>query len=173
MNIEEIKKKAIQEISGAKSLKELERIRIKYLGREGELNKVLKSLKNLTLEEKREVSPKANKLKDELLELVSEKQTKLVKENKVLIDATKPGKRIQSGHLHPLTKIEQEICDIFRSMNFSVVDGPEVENEYYNFDALNIPPNHPARDEWDTFWISKAKIPERVYFLELILHRFK
>ena len=165
MNIEEIKKKATQEISSVKNLKELEKIRVKYLGREGELNKVLRSLKNLSLEEKREVSPKANKLKDELLELISEKQTGLEKKNKVLIDATKPGKRIQSGHLHPLTKIEQEVCDIFRSMNFSVVDGPEVENEYYNFDALNIPPNHPARDEWDTFWISKDKNPKKSLLL--------
>jgi phenylalanyl-tRNA synthetase alpha chain len=165
MDLGKIKEKAIKEIGEVKSLEELDNVRVFYLGRKGELNKVLRSLKDLSLEEKKETGPKANALKNELSQLISEKQSSLEKEKSSDFDVTKPGSRMETGHLHPLTRVEREIFDIFRSLNFSVINGPEVENEYYNFDALNIPPGHPARDMWDTFWISKNSDSKKSFLL--------
>jgi len=154
--IEEIKKSAFQEAEAAKNPDDLERVRIKYLGRKGKLTEVLRSLKDLSLEERRKIGPLAQKLKMELEKLFQEKTKKLQTTNYKLqtgLDITKPAKRIETGHLHPLSKIEEEIRQIFLTMNFSVVEGPEMEDEYHNFDALNIPKEHPARDAWNTFWI--------------------
>lgn len=165
-SLKEIREKALKEISGAKTLEDIDKIRVSYLGRKGELNEVLKSLKDLPLEEKKKTGPEANKLKDELSELIDKKKEEIENSGGGFnLDVTKPGERVKTGHLHLLTKVEREICDIFRSMNFSIIDGPEVESEYYNFDALNIPPGHPARDMWDTFWISKNKDPKKSLLL--------
>ena len=156
IRIEEIKKLALKDTEKAKDLQDLEAIRIKYLGRKGELTKILRSLKDLPIEKRRQVGPQAQQLKKELEEKIDEKQNKLSTFNlqsSTKIDITKPGHKIKLGHLHPLTKIEEEIRHIFLSMNFSVLEGPEIETEYYNFDALNIPQDHPARDGWNTFWL--------------------
>jgi len=157
-NIQQIKKSAFNDIETAKDLQELERIKIKYLGRKGELNQILRSLKDLPIEQRRQIGPLAQKLKKELEEKIRQKSQELTLCDsrfaiRQKIDITKPGKKIKLGHLHPLTKIEEEVRRIFLAMNFSVVEGKEIETEYYNFDALNIPPNHPARDAWDTFWL--------------------
>ncbi len=155
-NIQEIKNSVIKYIEDAKDLKNLEQIRIKYLGRKGELTKVLRSLKDLSLKERRQTGPLAQRVKKELENLFGEKADELKTKSHKLkagIDITKPGHKIKIGHFHPLSKIEEEIRHIFLSMNFSVVEGPEIENEYYNFDALNIPKDHPARDGWNTFWL--------------------
>jgi phenylalanyl-tRNA synthetase alpha chain len=118
----------------------------------------LRSLKDLSLEQRKIIGPKAQQLKQELDKLISLKKEDLEKRNLIpKIDLTKPGKRLKLGHLHPLTLVEQKMRQIFSGMNFSVVDGPELENEYYNFDALNFPPNHPAREMQDTFWIKQEK----------------
>lgn len=161
MNLEELKEKAIEEINNSSTFQELEKTRVKYLGRKGELTKILRSLKNLSLEEKRRFGPVANALKRELFMLVERKKEDLeTKKAEEKFDLTKPGKRIKRGHLHPLTIISREVREVFTSLNFSIVEGPEVEEEYYNFDALNIPPDHPARDMWDTFWLrGNRKIP--------------
>ncbi|MFA5134071.1 MAG: phenylalanine--tRNA ligase subunit alpha [Patescibacteria group bacterium] len=154
--IGEIKKLALELIEKAKDSKELENLEIKFLGRKGELTQVLRSLKDLAIEERREIGPLAQKLKNEVDGLIKEKIKDFQASSskfKSKIDITKPGKKIAGGHIHPLNKIEKEIRDIFLSMNFSVVEGPEVETDYYNFDALNIPKDHPARDAWDTFWL--------------------
>lgn len=159
--IEEIKKFALELIEKAKDLKELEKLEIKFLGRKGELTQILRSLKDLTIEDRREIGPLAQKLKKEIEKVFSEKIKKLQTLSFKLqtkIDITKPGKKIAGGHIHPLNKIEKEIREIFLSMNFSVVEGSEVETDYYNFDALNIPKDHPARDAWDTFWL---KTPDK------------
>lgn len=92
-------------------------------------------------------------MKLELEELIEKKEKELSTKGGKRLDVTKPGKKVALGHLHPLTKIDKEIRDIFSSINFTIVDGPELEDEYHNFDALNIPADHPARDMWDTFWI--------------------
>ena len=153
--IEEIKNRAENEIKNCADLKSLEDIKIKYLGRKGELNQILRSLGDLSLEEKKVIGPKAQALKNELDALFESKKNEfLSKKSRNSLDVTRPGKKIKIGHLHPLTIIENEIIDIFKSMSFSIIDGgPEVETEYYNFDALNIPKNHPAREMHDTFWL--------------------
>lgn len=154
--INEIKNRAENEIKNCADLKSLEDIKIKYLGRKGELNQILRSLGDLSLEEKKVIGPKAQSLRTELDTLLDNKRIELSsKKSRNSLDITRPGKKIKIGHLHPLTIIENEITDIFKSMNFSVIDGGrEVETEYYNFDALNIPKNHPAREMHDTFWLN-------------------
>ncbi|MBI2591100.1 MAG: phenylalanine--tRNA ligase subunit alpha [Candidatus Brennerbacteria bacterium] len=159
-NLEEIKKLAHQDIEAIKTTEEFEKVRVKYLGRKSELSLALRSIKDLPIEERREVGFKAQKLKRALEELFLRKLSELNVKGQmsmVSLDITKPGKKIELGHLHPLTKISQEIKNIFISLNFSVVDGPQVEIERYNFDALNIPANHSARDMWDTFWLQSSQ----------------
>ncbi|MBI4159890.1 phenylalanine--tRNA ligase subunit alpha [Candidatus Wolfebacteria bacterium] len=154
--IEKIKKAVKESLKNAADAAKLEELRVKYLGRKGELTAILRSLKNLSIEEKRKVGPAAQRLQEELEEMITAKNQQLTTNNQQQewkVDITKPGKRIKTGHLHPLSKLEEEIRQIFLSLNFSVVEGPEIETDYYNFDALNIPPNHPARDMWDTFWL--------------------
>jgi phenylalanyl-tRNA synthetase alpha chain len=147
---EEIKIK----IQNSQNLKELDEIRVSLIGRNGEITTLLKSLKNLSLEERRKIGPKLNELKQKIEELIRNKENELEFKNLIpKIDLTRPGKKLALGHLHPLTLVEAEMRKIFSSMNFSIVDGPELENEYYNFDALNVPQNHPAREIQDTFWI--------------------
>ena len=158
MDIESLRKRALDEAEGIEDIKQLEFFRVKYLGRKGELTDILRSLKGLSLNERKNLGQAANKLRRELEEVVEFKHKELSAEGKdEFIDITRPGKKVAVGHLHPLTKIEDEIKEIFTSLNFSIVEGPELESDYYNFDALNIPPSHPARDMWDTFWI-KSKI---------------
>lgn len=144
----------IEEADGAEAL---EKVRVKFLGRkDGELIKVLRSLKNLSDKEKRTIGPAANLLRKELERAFQQKLGELsTLSSSKKLDVTMPGKKIRVGHLHPLTLVEKEIREIFKSMNFSVVEGPEVETDYYNFDALNIPKDHPARDMWDTFWLKR------------------
>ena len=164
MDIQELKRRAIEEIKDAGDSQAVELLRIKYLGRKGELTQILRSLKDLPISKRREIGPQAQNLKKELENLIEKKQKELTTNSQLLttlrLDLTRPGHRIKTGHIHPLSKIEEEIRHIFLSLNFSVVEGPEVETEYYNFDALNIPANHPARDMWDTFWIKNPENSE-------------
>lgn len=162
--IEKIKIKALSEINAIKDKNLLEKIEIKYLGRNGEVTQILRSLKDLSIEEKRKIGPLAQKLKIELEEKIEEKLKSLAHSSSSIIhglDITKPAKKIETGHLHPLSKIEEEVRQIFLAMNFSVVEGPEVESEYYNFDALNIPRDHPAREMHDTFWLKQPEINKK------------
>lgn len=153
--LEKIKKDFNQDVKSVKNLGDLEAVRVKYLGRKSQLSNLLSSLKDLVEAKKKELGPKANEIRKEIDKIIVQKKEEL--ENKISslkkLDVTKPGHKIEIGHLHPLTKVEEEIKQIFLSMNFSVVEGPEIEDEFYNFDALNIPANHPAREMWDTFWI--------------------
>ena len=155
--ITEIKTKAIEEISKAKSKEELFDLEKKYLGRKSEFNEILKNIKNLSEEEKREIGKVANISKIEIQDRINEIQKELEKNSfdweKEKIDVTIPGKKVKNGHLHILSQVRNEIEDIFTSMGFGIADGPEVETEWYNFDALNVPKDHPARDMQDTYWI--------------------
>ncbi|NCN52883.1 phenylalanine--tRNA ligase subunit alpha [Candidatus Wolfebacteria bacterium] len=163
--IEEIKKKAAKLIKEVKDELTLEKVRVEFLGRKsGEITKLLKSLKNLTIEEKRKMGPLANALKNEVEQAINKKSKDFKSSSNKGggLDLTMPGKKIKLGHLHPITIVEKEIREIFKAMNFSVVEGPEVETEHYNFDALNIPKDHPARDMWDTFWLKKRLGKERL-----------
>lgn len=156
--LKKIKETAFEEINRVKDLQTLEDLRVKYLGRKGSLTLILRSLKDLGEKEKREIGQAANELKKKLEELIGAKlgdlkKVVLIEVDTGKIDITQPGFKVERGKLHPLTQIRMEIENIFEGMGFSVVEGPEVETEYYNFDALNFPPDHPARDMQDTFWL--------------------
>ncbi|MBA46879.1 MAG: phenylalanine--tRNA ligase subunit alpha [Dehalococcoidia bacterium] len=133
----------------------LEDWRIKFLGRNGELSELMKVMKEVSSEDKRVIGPKLNQLKDNLNKLFeSAKESSaqnLNDENS--FDITLPGKNLSYGSLHPTTLIIREICEAFRSMGFQIHEGNEIETEKYNFDLLNIPSDHPARDQWDTIWL--------------------
>jgi len=165
--IKQIKNLALKEIGKAKNLTDLEYLKVKYLGRKSELTVVLRGLKDLSEDKKKEVGEMANKARKEIEEGIKNQELRIKElefgdiESREKIDITYPGAKIKKGHLHPLTQVRYEIEDIFKSMGFLVVESREVEDEFHNFDALNISKNHPARDMWDTFWIkhSKSKIP--------------
>lgn len=160
-----IKNQALREIGSVGSQKDLFDLRVKYLGRKSEFNSFLKGIKNLPEEEKKKIGSLANNAKKELEEKFKEAERALKEKidwEAEKIDVTMPGKKIKRGHLHPLSIVQKEIEDIFTSMGFAIADGPEVEREFYNFDALNVPKDHPARDMQDTFWIKNENKKERI-----------
>lgn len=139
--------------------KTLETIRTKYLGRKSELNTLLKSLGTLTVEEKKTIGASANKAKIEMEKLISAKEAELnsvIDEEK--IDITAPGKEYVLGHIHPVSQVLAEMVDIFTSLGYEVADGPEVEDDWHNFEALNMGPEHPARDMQDTFYLTDGNL---------------
>ncbi|MGF7060747.1 phenylalanine--tRNA ligase subunit alpha [Brassicibacter mesophilus] len=160
-NLMNIKERAVSELGKVASLEELEQIRIKYLGKKGELTQVLRGMGGLSKEERPIVGQIANEVREEIeqgLEKIKEKlkeETKKVKLNAERIDISIPGKEIPVGHRHPLLSTMEELENIFMNMGFSIVQGPEVETVYNNFDALNSPENHPSRDPSDTFYITE------------------
>lgn len=169
-----IKTKAVEEINKTGSLKELFDLEKKYLGRKSEFNEILKNIKNLSGEEKKKVGQLAN-LSKKGIENHLEKMKKILGERgvdfeKERIDVTVPGKKVKMGHLHILSQVRDEIEGIFSGMGFEIADGPEVETEFYNFDALNIPANHPARDAWDTFWLKSHKSQTKIEKILLRTH---
>lgn len=156
MQLDDLRRSFLDELPKIKTLEALESVRVKYVGRKSELAQFLRSLKELSIEERREQGPAANHLRNELEEILSNKVKELIlrQEAGSVLDVTMPAAKIGIGHLHPLTIVEQDIKNIFSRMNFSIVEGPEIETEFYNFDAVNMPPNHPARDAQDTFWLA-------------------
>ena len=157
--INEIKNKVAAEIKSVKSSGELFVLEKKFLGRKSEFTNILKGLKDLSPEERKNIGNLANRAKQEIEKIISGKRQEIESASfdfsKEKIDVTIPGKRRGIGHLNPISIVQNEIVDIFTSMGFSVADGPEVETEFYNFDALNMPDSHPARDMQDTFWLKK------------------
>jgi len=158
--LEDLRKKADGEIRSAKTGAEFLDIKTRYLGRKGLLTTLLRGLKDVAPEEKPALGKLSNDIKRSLLEEIEkaleniasgEKNDSLIKEK---IDVTLPGRGVKYGKIHPVTRVEGEICDIFSNLGFSVVEGPDVELAYYNFEALNIPEDHPARDMHDTFYIT-------------------
>lgn len=167
-SLEKIKSEALKEIESCANLNNLEDIRVKILGRKGELTKILRSLPELPPEQRGDAGKRANSVKIEIEDLLSKKTALLESES---IDRDLAGQRIDvtlngpgttiapaSGALHPISKVQYEIEDIFTSMGFQILDGPEAETEYYNFEALNIPKHHPARDMQDTFWTEDGNL---------------
>jgi phenylalanyl-tRNA synthetase alpha chain len=159
IDIEKLKERALSELEKISDVRALEIFRVAYLGRKsGRLTAVLKSLKHLAMEKRRRVGFTANELRKELEILIERKKTALTGgKGDVAVDVTRPHRRIAVGRLHPLTIVEQDIRRIFLSLGFSSVEGPEIETEYYNFDALNIPADHPAREMWDTLWLKSGQ----------------
>jgi phenylalanyl-tRNA synthetase alpha chain len=156
--VEELASKASDELGKVTDVNDLEAWRIRYLGRKGSLIQILRSLTTLPLEERRVVGARANELKKSLEAAFAGKKNNLERSlalslQRESLDITLPGRRVSLGRLHPTTQVVEEICDIFISMGFQVVEGPEVEWDYYNFEALNMPVDHPARDMFATLWM--------------------
>ncbi|HEX2977916.1 MAG TPA: phenylalanine--tRNA ligase subunit alpha [Candidatus Babeliales bacterium] len=158
--INEFKNAFSQALSAAKDSSALETVRINFLGRKGKISELMDALKTLSIEEKRTFGPLLNELKQwaensftsqhDALTHQAQK-AELAKQKNFDITATIGSS--PAGSLHPMTHIKQRVENIFISMGYQIIDGPEVDNEYFNFEALNIPENHPARDMWDTFWL--------------------
>lgn len=158
--IDEIKAKASQEIKKSADERTLFDVKVKYLGRKGKLTEILKSLKNLSEKERKAIGPLANQARQSIENEIAKRKKEISETTdweKEKIDVSLPGKKYELGHLSPITLVQCDIERIFSTMGFEIADGPEIESEWYNFDALNIPANHPARDAWDTFWIKTPR----------------
>ena len=157
--IAKIKEQALKEIEGSKELQELENARVKYLGKKGELTALLKGMKDLSQEERPVIGALVNSVRDEIEIKIKEVEETLNKKaldeklEKESIDITLPSTKIKRGSKHPINRIIEEIEDIFVSMGYDVVDGPELETDEYCFERLNLPKGHPARDMQDSFYV--------------------
>ncbi len=158
--LEQIRLNAQAQLGEIESMDKIEEFRVKFLGKKGELTAVMKGMGGLSAQERPIVGQLANEVRTFIENAIDEKKTVIEKsalEAKIkeeTIDVTMPGKKNTHGTLHPLTKVLNDLEDIFIGMGFSIAEGPEVELDYYNFEALNIPKDHPARDTQDTFYIN-------------------
>lgn len=158
--LQKIMDDALEQINGSQELEKLNEIRVSFLGKKGELTSILKSMKEVAPEDRPKVGQLVNEARAAIEEKLEEKKqafAKAIREEKMkaeTIDVTLPAKKPMVGHRHPNTIALEEIERIFVGMGYEVVEGPEVEYDYYNFEALNIPANHPAKDEQDTFYIT-------------------
>lgn len=165
-NLQNLLENARLALKKAADLKEVQVLEIEYLGRKGKLTLILRKIKDLPPEQRPEMGKLGNEAKSKLEEAFEAKKKKL--ETLVLekslkaqeIDLTAPGIKLEMGHIDPLSQVQYEVERIFSEMGFSIMDGPEVESEYYNFEGLNIPKHHPARDMQDTFFIDKKATPK-------------
>lgn len=159
-NLLELKERALGQLEQANSLSELNDLRVKYLGKKGELTEIMKGMGKLTAEERPLIGQLANEVRDALENVLEEKREALesaaIRERlqSERVDVTLPGKIMMKGNMHPLTQIIEEIEDIFIGLGFVIAEGPEMETDYYNFEALNLPKDHPARDMQDSFYIT-------------------
>lgn len=156
-NIEKIKDDALAELRNASETEEIKALSVRYLGRKGVITQFLRNISGLPAKERPAAGKRANEVKKELdaafsaaAELLATRKTS----GDQGIDVSLPGRTVPRGYLHPLTQVTREICEIFVRMGFDIAEGPEVEKDYYNFEALNIPKDHPARDMQDTFYVS-------------------
>ena len=162
--VDAIAQEAREAVAAARSSADLEQARVRFLGRQGVLTQLLRSLGTLAPEERRLVGAAANKAKRMLEALLEERLAEALESERraqrtrARLDLTLPGRRPARGVLHPLTRVHDEIVAIFAGLGFSVVDGPEVETDYYNFEALNIPRDHPARDMQDTLYLTESTL---------------
>ncbi len=154
--LKEIKEVALREIDQVGGARELESLRVRYLGRKGQLTAILKGMGQLPEDQRPSVGQMANELRRQIQDRIRSKQSELARaETKIeqeLIDISLPASLPEVGGLHPLTKVFNEIVEIFAGFGFKVVEGPEVETDYYNFEALNMPPDHPSRETFHTFY---------------------
>lgn len=158
--LDEILKNGLEEIEKCTDLKALDEVRVKFLGKQGELTAILRNMKEIPPEERKNVGMKANTIREKLENALSEKTNKMEEEKlladmaKEKIDITMPSKGVKKGALHPLTRFNNKFMDICVEMGFTVIQGPEIDTDYYNFEALNVPKNHPARDMQDSLYIT-------------------
>lgn len=155
--LQEIKNQFDKKIAFVKNAEELEKLRITFLGRKSDFSLLLREIKNLSVGDKKTVGDFANKIRKDISEILDLKKKEFEGSNndEKWIDVTIPGEKQEFGSLHILSQTQKEIEEIFSTMGFEIVDGPEIDSEWYNFDALNIPKDHPARDMQDTFWIKQ------------------
>jgi phenylalanyl-tRNA synthetase alpha chain len=166
--LEEERTRGLQAIASAGSVEELEAAKIGALGRKGRFSEIQRVLGSFDPEDRKELGMLANDVRDALrlalearrAELEDAGETRLLAADRV--DLSLPGRRLRQGSLHPLTIVQDEICDIFARMGYRVIEGPEIEDEWHNFDALNIPPDHPARTLMDTTFVDLPGHPELV-----------
>ncbi len=157
--LKKLKKEIQQAFAGVEDLEELEKLRVKYLGQKGEVQEIFGQIGEVEPEMRPEIGKKTNELQEQAAKLHQkekkrlEKKEKKQKMKKEKIDVTLPGTKPEMGYAHPLTRGMEEIKEVFLGLGFSIAEGPEIETEYYNFEALNIPENHPARDLQDTLYI--------------------
>lgn len=163
-NVDEIVKQGLVELEAAKEFNELECIKARYLGKQGKLTELLKRLGDLPVEERKHAGVTVNQAKLKLTTCYEAQRTTLNAQalaNQLAteaLDVTLPGRGSAGGGLHPVTLTMERITELFHSLGFSVVDGPEIENDFYNFQALNIPENHPARAMQDTFYVEGGEV---------------
>ncbi len=159
--IEQIYADAIKDLDAAADAETIHRLATQYLGRKGRITGYLRTISSLPQAERPQAGKRANAIKRQLEDLVAAALDRVAggpDEGADRIDVSLPGRMPEKGSLHPITQITNRICSIFSQMGFDVVEGPEVESDYYNFEALNIPKNHPARDMQDTFYISDSVV---------------
>ena len=156
-SIDGIEEKALEALSAAETEDELQELKTEYIGRKGQITLFLRNIPSLPVEERPAAGKKANQVKSKLEKEIADK-LEAIEEAKASapadIDITLPGRKPVQGTLHPITRIQKEICSIFFKLGFNIAEGPEIETDWYNFEALNIPKHHPARDMQDTFYIS-------------------
>lgn len=154
-SLKQLREQAIMELDRINDLAGLDALVVKYFGRkQGKLTNILRSLKNMDEKQRKILGKEANEVKIEIWRLLDQKRRSIKNAGKKeFIDLTIDGEKPALGHLHPITQVQREIVGIFRSMGFGVMLGNEIETDYYNFEALNIPKEHPARDMFDTFYI--------------------
>ena len=163
-NVEEILTKAQAQIKDATDLASLDAFRVNYLGKKGELTQLLKNLANVSPEERPKVGQAVNQAKQAIATAINQKKEALEsaalaqKLESEAIDITLPGRKNALGSLHPVSKVRRRLTTYFKQMGFEVVEGPEIENDYYNFEALNIPAHHPARAMHDTFYFGDGQL---------------
>jgi len=163
-NLLELESTTRQRIASARDPEELESIRVAVLGRKGMLSQISRDMGKVAPEQRAQIGRLLNQAKQSLEEELETRQRQFAGDQQRArleadwIDLTLPAPGIRPGRLHPITRMQQEIEDLFLSLGFSVLDGPEVETEYHNFDALNIPADHPARDTQDTFWLADGHL---------------
>ena len=163
-SIQELESRSLARIASARTPDELEAVRVEALGRKGALAEISKGMGKLAPEEKKRIGQSLNAAKQKLEEAYEARKRRFEEDalntrlDAEWIDLTLPAPEPRRGHLHPITRIQRELEDLFVSLGFTVLDGPEVETEYHNFDALNIPRDHPARDMQDTFWLEGGNV---------------
>ena len=153
----QVEKKAIETLQGVAEVKQLEKFRVAYLGKKGELTSLMKKMGQVPPQDRPDVGKLANHIKQNLQKRFEEVHVNLFAgkaSRSDVLDVTLPGREPLRGHFHPITLMLKEVCQVFARMGFAVVEGPNVELDYYNFEALNFPKDHPARDMQDTFYIS-------------------
>jgi phenylalanyl-tRNA synthetase alpha chain len=168
-SIQELASRSLARIASVRTPAELEAIRIEAVGRKGALAEISKGMGKLSPEERKRIGQLLNTAKGQLEAALDARKSEFgeaalrAKLDAEWIDLTLPAPGPRRGHLHPITRIQRELEELFISLGFTVLDGPEVETEYHNFDALNIPPDHPARDMQDTFWLDGGKLLLRTH----------